>query len=194
MTSPQTDPPCYLGLDSATRYLSLALWSPQKGTLADFCEPLERDHARRIMLELTALCDRAGVSRQALVGIGVGTGPGSYTGLRVAIAAARGLARGLALPLTGIDTLEAMAANYLSERRPEAVVTLDARRGNVYAAAFKRQSNTIIMQGEVRKLPRAALTHHFGALPCAEGVAPNGHYLAQRAAQGGEQDPVGRYL
>lgn len=55
---------------------------------------------------------QAGVGLGAIEGIAVGRGPGSYTGLRVGIAAGLGLARGLGIPITGVDTLKAVALRH----------------------------------------------------------------------------------
>ncbi len=46
--------------------------------------------------------------------ISVGIGPGSFTGVRTSVVTARALALALNKPLVGINTLEAIAANYES--------------------------------------------------------------------------------
>ena len=114
----------FLGIDTATPYLALALWSPS-GTLASFSEEIGRDHAKRVLPDLETLFSRAGVAKTDLVAIGVGLGPGSYTGLRVGIATARGLARGLGVPVGGRSTLEAIAFGRL-ELGEKGIIALDA--------------------------------------------------------------------
>lgn len=126
-----------LALDTATPDLSLALVTPQ-GTFS-FCERLERLHAQRIAPEVQALFQQAGLPFRAdrLV---VGVGPGSYTGVRVAASYALGLARAWGVEVFGVSSLMAMAAPH------EGVVgvTLDARRGNVYAGLYEVQRGQII--------------------------------------------------
>ncbi len=95
-----------LALDTATSYLVLGLPHAERAVR------LERRHAEVLWSELEAFLRQAGVELRALEGIAVGRGPGSYTGLRVGIAAGLGLARGLGVPITGIDTLEAVALRY----------------------------------------------------------------------------------
>lgn len=95
-----------LALDTATSYLVLGLPHAERAVR------LERRHAEVLWPEIEDFLQQAGVERQALGGIAVGRGPGSYTGLRVGIAAGLGLARGLGVPITGIDTLEAVALRY----------------------------------------------------------------------------------
>lgn len=169
----------YLGIDTATPFLALALWSPEHGTLARFTERLERDHAKRLLGELGTLLKDAGLTKRHIVGVGVGLGPGSYTGLRVGVAAARGLARGLGVPLGGGSTLAAVAAGVLTkESSDEAVIALDARRGNVYAGVFTKQGGTVTSLQNERKRERAALQAAYPHLPYFEDEAPDASYLA----------------
>lgn len=68
----------------------------------------------------------------------VGVGPGGFTGLRIGIASALGLAQALQIPCVGASSLEALAVS-IAEAAPAAdvvVPVLDARRGEVFAAAY----------------------------------------------------------
>lgn len=109
---PHTRCSCYtpvvlvLTLDTATPYLVLGLPHAERAVR------LERRHAEVLWPALEAFLRQAGVELGAVEGIAVGRGPGSYTGLRVGIAAGLGLARGLGIPITGVDTLEAVALRY----------------------------------------------------------------------------------
>ena len=60
-------------------------------------------------------------------------GPGSFTGVRIGLTAAKALAEAGAKPCFGISNLEAMARSGYARTR---AVFLDARRGEVYGAAF----------------------------------------------------------
>jgi tRNA threonylcarbamoyladenosine biosynthesis protein TsaB len=69
--------------------------------------------------------------------IAVGLGPGSFVGIRIAIATANGLAASTGLPLTGVCTLDAVAAGLLETGHGrECLAVLDARRGEVFAALY----------------------------------------------------------
>lgn len=172
----------FLGIDTATPYLTLALWSPAEGAVASFAERVGRDHAKRLLPELDRLLGRAGRERRELVGIAVGVGPGSYTGLRVGLASAQGLARGLGLALGGVSTLEAMAAGAL--REGAGAVTLDAGRGRVYVAAYRREGARLRALSEALKLERADTSARFPGLIITDDLPPDPAYLAARAANG----------
>lgn len=185
MSSAAPSGPLYLGLDSASSYLALALWAARGGTVASICEEVGRDHARRLPEALTQLLEQIGAAPHDLAGITVGLGPGSYTGLRVGIATAQGLARGLGLPLRGEPSLSAMAAGVLSAATPEGLVALDARRGNVYAGLYHQTLEGPVLQGDLIKAPRDALRAEH-TLPYFENVPPDAGYLARRAPLGAD--------
>lgn len=65
-------------------------------------------------------------------------GPGSFTGLRIGIALIKGLAMVHNTPVVGVSTLHALAAG--CTLNGTIVAALDARRGEVYWAAFKREN------------------------------------------------------
>jgi tRNA threonylcarbamoyladenosine biosynthesis protein TsaB len=65
----------------------------------------------------------------------VGTGPGSFTGLRVGLTAVKGWAEVYGKPIAMISTLEAVAAQSHAKTK-RIIPVLDARRGQVYFAAY----------------------------------------------------------
>ena len=70
--------------------------------------------------------------------IAVTNGPGSFTGVRIGLATARGLALAAGLPLTGVTTLQALAAAPPEDERRGRIIlaTLDARRDQLYGQFF----------------------------------------------------------
>ena len=64
----------------------------------------------------------------------VAAGPGSFTGLRIGLSLAKGLCFAHTTPLVPLSTLEAMAL--ATQKKGVIVPALDARRGEVYWAAF----------------------------------------------------------
>ncbi|ADI13457.1 tRNA (adenosine(37)-N6)-threonylcarbamoyltransferase complex dimerization subunit type 1 TsaB [Truepera radiovictrix] len=186
MTDPATNltgTPLYLGLDTASAFLALALWSPHGGLVAACCEEVGREHARRLPRALDEVFERAGRTPRDLAGVAVGVGPGSYTGLRVGVAAAQGLARGLGVPLRGETSLAAQAASVLGPDLPAALVALDARRGNVYAGVYRYAPQGPVLAGDIVKASRDALRAAH-PLPYFENLAPDAGYLARCAQRG----------
>ncbi|NLY89856.1 MAG: tRNA (adenosine(37)-N6)-threonylcarbamoyltransferase complex dimerization subunit type 1 TsaB [Firmicutes bacterium] len=70
--------------------------------------------------------------------VAVGRGPGSYTGVRVGLAIGKGIAYSLGIPMVGVNTLLALAAN--NPGWPGLLCpVLDARRGRVYTGLYLRK-------------------------------------------------------
>jgi tRNA threonylcarbamoyladenosine biosynthesis protein TsaB len=174
---PRTLHPLYLGLDTATPYLSLALWSPEHGVIANFSEAIGRDHAKRIIVELGHLFQIANVLPTQLAGIGVGVGPGSYTGVRVGIATAKALAKGLNVPLVGVSTLAAIAYGVLKNGE-QGIVALDARRGYVYAGVFGRREEEMLEHLPSQKIELTKLRERYPSHVYLQDGCPDASYIA----------------
>jgi tRNA threonylcarbamoyladenosine biosynthesis protein TsaB len=138
-----------LGLDTATSSTAVAL------RLADGSVSEARDdpaagehpgHATRLLAMAQELLSDAGVSWREVQRIAVGVGPGTFTGLRVGVATARGLAQSLSAELVGVSSLAALADVALEEQAladsesAAVLAVIDARRGEVFAAAFQRHA------------------------------------------------------
>ena len=130
-----------LGFDTATPSTAVGLRLSDERTLTARDDPGSGEHpghATRLLAMTAELLAGAGVVWTALDRIAVGLGPGTFTGLRVGIATARGLAQSLSAELVGVSSLRALAhaAAAQGERRGVLAV-IDARRGEVFAAAFR---------------------------------------------------------
>ena len=62
-------------------------------------------------------------------------GPGLFTGIRVGLATLKGMNFAAGRPMVGVGTLEALAFPFARERRT-VVPVIDARRGQLYVAAY----------------------------------------------------------
>lgn len=137
--------PVVLGVESAGPHLGLALCRlSEEGDptarslelLDEVTSHLGRRHAERVLDLLAAMLERQDLAAADLSLVACGRGPGSFTGLRVGLASAAGLAMGVGAPLWPVDSLAALARN--AAGRPEAIVPMvDARKGEVYAAAWR---------------------------------------------------------
>ena len=124
-----------------TLVLDTALGACQAGVfddetaLAVLERPMEQGGMERIAGLTRELMQAAGAGFDAIDRIGVTAGPGSFTGLRVGLAFAQGLGAALARPVIGLSSLDGLAASAAAEGVVMAVI--DARRGQVYARAFR---------------------------------------------------------
>lgn len=181
----------HLGLDTATPFLCIAIWSTELGTLAAMSERVDRAHAGRLIPALERLLRQAGAERQDISAVAAGTGPGSYTGLRVGAAAALGLARSLQVPLVGVDTLSAIAKAGLEDGE-EGLAALDARRGNIYVGRYRRLGDGVATVAAPAKLALEEALKLNPGVRLIEGLAPDPVYLARQAS--GTEPFVPRYL
>lgn len=119
-----------LALDTATTDLVAGVVDGQR-VLAQTCVAT-RAHNERLMPEIRRLLGEAGVEFADLGAIVVGCGPGPFTGLRVGMATASALGQALGIPVHGVCTHDAVAA----ELAGDALVVTDARRREVYWARY----------------------------------------------------------
>ena len=79
---------------------------------------------------------------------GVNAGPGSFTGLRIGLAAVKGLAFPRETLCAPVSTLEALAAAHTGEGT--VLCALDARRAQVYSAAFDLATHERLLDDDAR--------------------------------------------
>ncbi len=119
-----------LACDTALGACSAALVEDGR-VLAHRWMPMDRGHAEALAPMVEEIM--AGRAFASLDRLGVTTGPGTFTGQRVGLAFMRALKVALKIPLTGVTTLAAMAAQAKEETgAPRAIALHDARRDEVY--------------------------------------------------------------
>lgn len=124
-----------LGIDTTTQSCSVAVVSSEK-VLAEYTLQVEKTHSERLLPLVDSVLRDAGVNLSDLGGIVVSAGPGSFTGVRIGMATAKALGQALGLPLAGVSSLAALAAQapfFSGTVSP----MLDARRKQVYNAFFQ---------------------------------------------------------
>ena len=97
-----------------------------------------RKHGELLMPAVLAACAEAGTTLQDVDAIVVGAGPGPVTGLRVGMVSAAALGDALDVPVHGVCSLDAIAAEAVQDAAVDGplVVVTDARRREVYWAAY----------------------------------------------------------
>jgi tRNA threonylcarbamoyl adenosine modification protein YeaZ len=122
-----------LGFDTATPAVSVALHDGERVVAAASAVDARR-HSELLAPMIAKVMADAGASRGDLSAVAVGVGPGPYTGLRVGVVTARVLGSVLGLPVTGVCSLDVIAASAGPGR--EFLVATDARRKEVYWARY----------------------------------------------------------
>lgn len=123
-----------LALDTSTRLGSVALAEGER-LLGESSLSVRATHSETVMPEVRRLLRRAHRSAGDLDRVVVGAGPGSFTGVRIAASLAKGLCAATGAELAAHSSLAAVAAGTGLGGR--ICVLFDARRGQVYAAAYE---------------------------------------------------------
>ncbi|HJZ84631.1 MAG TPA: tRNA (adenosine(37)-N6)-threonylcarbamoyltransferase complex dimerization subunit type 1 TsaB [Polyangia bacterium] len=125
--------PLLLALDTATRVASVALVSDDGRAVGERTSTVST-HSETLLDLIDQVLRAGGARLRELAGIACGAGPGSFTGLRIGLATCKGLCFGSERPLVLVSSLAALAA----QAPPDAlaVACLDARKGEVFLAAF----------------------------------------------------------
>jgi len=149
-----------LAVDTALGACSVAILAGEK-ILAHSFEEMARGHAERLAPMVEESMAKAGLAFSEIDRLAVTTGPGTFTGQRVGLAFMRGLRIALKKPLTGVTTLEVMAAAAMHAR---AAAIHDAKRDEAYLLLWDRGET--VLEPEV--LPFADAVEKIRAFgPCA---------------------------
>ena len=136
-----------LGLDTATPAVTVALHDGGQ-PLAQLVTVDAHRHAELLAPAIAKVVADAGATPGDLTGIVAGVGPGPFTGLRVGLVTARVLGAALGIPVHGVCSLDAIAADVASgpgDPGPEGdfLVATDARRRELYWARYDRAGRRI---------------------------------------------------
>lgn len=180
-----------LAFDTATPAVTVALHDGSR-VLAHEWDVDARRHGELLAISIDAVLRRAGATRRDLTTIAVGTGPGPYTGLRTGLVTASVLASALKIDVDGICTLDVIAAAAVAGARGrDFLVATDARRREVYWAAYQRNGQRISgpSVGKPAELPAGVPVAGEGAILYPELAAdplearyPSAAVLAELAA------------
>ena len=97
-------------------------------------------HSETLMPMIDTCLKMCGMTCADIDLYGVNAGPGSFTGLRIGLAAVKGLAFPRETLCAPVSTLEALAA----------LCALDARRAQVYSAAFELSTHRRLLEDDAR--------------------------------------------
>ncbi len=133
-----------LSIETSGHHCSVAL-STDDRILARRLSGEKLTHNATLAPFVEQVLKETGLTVSELSAIAVSAGPGSYTGLRVGIALAKALCFGADKPFIAVDTLQSLAYHAAQELQKDAtyIANVDARRMEVYAAAFDRNGQQL---------------------------------------------------
>jgi tRNA threonylcarbamoyladenosine biosynthesis protein TsaB len=138
-----------LGLETGGPQASLAISS--HGAIVAVDTPERRAHGESVVGAIDRLLRQCGLAVGDLAAIAVGIGPGSFTGLRIGLSYAKGVVLATGCAVVGVPSLDALAlcALELPDLPPQANIcpVLDARKGELYAALYRRVGNGLDKAG-----------------------------------------------
>lgn len=136
--------PKILCLETATVNCSVAIFDGSDCVAAVESNDGSFSHSEKLHVYIKEALSQAGMLPADLDCVAVSRGPGSYTGLRIGVSAAKGLAYALDIPVVAVDTLEIMARVASASCKADIYVPMiDARRMEVYTAAYSEQMNMV---------------------------------------------------
>ncbi len=124
-------------MDTSTVVSSVAV-ANETSLLAEITSGARLTHSETLQPHIELAMKMADVKREDIGAIAVSIGPGSFTGLRIGLAAAKGMAYAWGVPIVGVPTIEALAAN-LPTPNVKIGVMMDAQKKNAYFAIYSWQ-------------------------------------------------------
>jgi tRNA threonylcarbamoyladenosine biosynthesis protein TsaB len=128
-----------LAVETATDLVGAAVLADD-GSVVERSHVGGRAHAELLAPAIAEVCGLAGCTLHDLDALAVDIGPGLFTGLRVGVATSKALGQALGLGIIGVTSLDVLAAGAREvagpDRAARVVGVVDARRGEVFAAAY----------------------------------------------------------
>jgi len=157
-----------LAVDTSTQGGSLAVL--RDGQVAGVVSvSTDEAYSTRLFRQLDFLLGELRLEMREMDVFAVAAGPGSFSGLRVGLAAVKGWAEVFHKPIVPVSGLEAVAAQAKLDAGLIAAV-MDARRGQVYAALFRREGKRLARESEERVCAPEEFLGELMRLPGNEGI------------------------
>jgi len=137
-----------LGIETATQICSVALIN-ERSVLGEYYLNIRNAHERVITSAIDRLLQDARIRVQEVDAIAVSIGPGSFTGLRIGLSLAKGLALPDDIPLTGVNTLYALA-HQAPVKEGMICPVIHSRATEFYFAMYERQNGKDILRQDVQ--------------------------------------------
>ena len=124
-----------LAIDTSGPAASAAVYEDR--LLAQAYVENRQTHSEKIMLLVDDVLRYSDTAMSQIDGVAVAAGPGSFKVLRIGLACTKAIAQARNLPCLGVNTLDVLCLQ--AQGAPVRCAIMDARRGEVYGAAYQEQ-------------------------------------------------------
>ena len=140
-----------LGIDTSSMAASVAVIEDNK-LICEYTINTKKTHSQKLMPMIENMLGLSDLNVREIDAIAVCEGPGSFTGLRIGMATAKAIAHVNDIPVIGVNSLEALAANMnLCDKKICSI--LDAQRNQVYMNKYILKDDKITELEEISIKP-----------------------------------------
>lgn len=162
-----------LAIDTSTKTQALSLTEGGR-VLARRLSVVRTNHSESLLANIDDMLRQAEWRVGDLDLVGIGLGPGTFTGLRVGLATAKAIARSSDAALVGISSLAATARPVSALFDGTIYAVCDARRGEVYVAAYRASASVFAEYRHASAQTPAALAAEIEATTGPVAIVGNG--------------------
>lgn len=147
----------FIVLDTADACGSVALFDDDRVVRLE-SHSTDEDYSSWLLPAVHRTLQPSGLSLSVLDGYAVCAGPGSFTGLRVGLTTMKAWSEIYGKPIAAVSRLQALATNSRSEPamvEPFVAACFDARRGQLFAALYRKSTEGFLLTGEESVIPPA---------------------------------------
>lgn len=136
-----------LGIDTSSMAASVAVIEDNK-LICEYTINTKKTHSQKLMPMIENMLGLSDLNVREIDAIAVCEGPGSFTGLRIGMATAKAIAHVNDIPVIGVNSLEALAANMnLCDKKICSI--LDAQRNQVYTGRYLYEGTKLVEIKEI---------------------------------------------
>ncbi len=131
----------YLYIDTSSSYLYTGIVSDNE-LLSEIKEEYGQSLSEVALPRIVSMFEKNNLTAKDIDKIIVVNGPGSFTGIRIGLTIAKVYAWSLDIPITTINSLEAMSIS--SQKKCIHIPMINARRGYVFAAIYDEENKELL--------------------------------------------------
>lgn len=144
-----------LGIDTSSKFLNIAL-SEDEDIIKEESILLDRRQSSELIPRISELLKKSKIPINKIDAFVIGLGPGSFTGLRIGISAIKGFGIATGKPCIGVASIDGIACNIM-ENNKDIIPIIDAKRGQVYAAIYRKKAGRVVRLSDYMVLPIGGL-------------------------------------